>query len=281
MAYIQEFDELPWEARQGVATTFRFWPKIDGRNVLASATSGHCYFTVHDPSGTSIQSQTSITPTTVGAVSRLDIAVSAISTLDESYTIRLTWRESGSSTVQFDTMVFDVVLYPFGQPWTSLNDLLDLRSSAADALDRMGQNLEYASGDEAREYAAGLCAYNGRLRLDARIRDEIINARLGASETSAKTSTGTVKGRPHLILDRRRLIRVERLEAAAHLYRSLAPDPEEGEDPMSALYRHFRDEASAAWQMVGPLRYDASEDLVPDSVVEDVGRVIYHRRVQA
>lgn len=282
MTYISEFDELPWEARKDQAATFRYWPKVDGRNVTASSVSGEVSFTVHKPDGSQIQGSTNVSPTAVGKYSRLDLVVSAIATLDEGYTVRLTWRQASETEDYFEVIPFDVVLYPFGSPWVSLNDLLELRASAGDALDRLGQGYEYASGDQARAYAAGVCAYNGRLALDARIRAAVLGGNVGgASETSPGSARDDNRGRPHLILDRKRLIRVERYEAAAHLYRAIAPDPEEGEDPMSALYRHFVAEADKAWQQVGPLRYDASEDLTADQVVEDLSSVVYMRRRQA
>lgn len=282
MTYISEFDELPWEARRDKAATFRHWPKVDGINVAASSVSGEVAFTVHKPDGSQIQGSTNVSPTAVGKYSRLDLAVSAIATLDEGYTVRLTWRQAGVAEEYFEVIPFDVVLHPFGQPRVSLNDLRDLRPGIGDALDRFGQNYEYASGDQARERAASICAYNACLALNARIRAAVISGNVGgASETSASSARNDRRGRPHLLINRKQLIPLERLEAAAYLYRGLAPDPEEGEDPMSALYRHFVAEADKAWQQLGPIPYDFNEDLTADQIVEDIASVVYMRRRQA
>ena len=282
MTYTSEFDELPWEARKDKATTFRYWPKVDGINVTASSVSGEVSFTVHQPDGSQIQGSSNVSPTAVGKYSRLDLAVSAIATLDEGYTVRLTWRQAGGAEEYFDVVPFDVVLHPFGQPQVSLNELQDLRPGIGDALDRFGQDYEYASGEQARKRAASVCAYNACLALNARIRAAVISGNVGGvSETSAGSARRDRRGRPHLVINRKQLLPIERLEAAAHLYRGLAPDPEEGEDPMSALYRHFAGEAEKEWQRLGPIPYDFNEDLTADQVVEDIASVVYMRRRQA
>lgn len=281
MAYIAEYDELPWEARQGVATTFRYWPKVDGQNVAVTGTPS---FTVHDPQGNEVQGSTAASVVDVTGDSRLDLTVNALATLDEGYQVRLLWRTTGDTVDRFDLRTFDVVLYPFGQPWTSLNDLLDLRSAAGDLLERIGIKLGYAAGDPAREQAAGLCAYNGRLALDSRIRDSVVQRREAAvselTSASAIAQARTVYARPALILDRARLIRVERLEAMTHLYRSIAAAPEDGEDTASSLYRAFKADANMAWQQVGPLRYDGEETLAGDDQLTDLSRATYVTRVQ-
>ena len=294
MVWIREFDELPWEVQQSTATTVRFWPKVDGANVIASAVAGEVTVAIHDTAGDVVQAATNATPvkatgplagrTASNSHTYIPVAIPSIATLGERYSARITWQVSGSAVVRFDQRLFDVVLYPFSQPETSMSDLLDLRSDIATVLDRMGQRLGYASGREAQEGAASLCAYNGRLALDSRIRDQVLQDRstASASETRAPVlGVDAVYARPALVLDRARLIRVERLEAMAHLYRSLAPAPDEGEDPFSSLYRHFRDAASTAWMQVGPLAYDGSEDLVPDTQLTNLGQVTRLRRVQS
>jgi len=284
MVYVRELDDLPWEVRRGTATTLRYWPKLDGRNVVASATAGHCRYAIFSPQGTAIQGETNLTPTTIEGRSALDIAIPAIGVLDERYQVRVYWRESGAAATAevFDVRLFDVVLFPFGGPTTSLNDLLELRADAKDVLDRMGQRLGYAAGDEAREYAAAICAVHGRIALEARLRDAVATeARNAPSETKIAARPSSRYTRPALILDRARLARVERMEAMAHAYRSIALGPEESDDPASQAYRHFRDGAGLAWQQVGPLAYDDSETLQPSGEVSDVGRMTRVRRVQA
>ena len=284
MVYVRELDDLPWEVRRSAATVLRYWPKRDGRNVVASSTAGHCRYSLHGPNGDTVQAETNVAPTTVEGRSALDLAIPAISTLDERYQVRIYWRETGAAATAelFDVRLFDVVLFPFGGPSTSLNDLLELRADARDVLDRMGQRLGYAAGDEAREYAAAVCAVHGRIALEARVRDAVaMEARSSPSETQAPARHSSRYTRPALILDRARLARVERMEAMAHAYRSIALGPEESDDPASQAYRHFRDGAGLAWQQVGPLAYDAGETLQPTSELGSIGRLTRVRRVQA
>lgn len=284
MQYVRELDDLPWEVRRGAAAVLRYWPKVDGRNVAVSATAGHCRYAVYSPQGSVVQGEANVTPTTINGRSALDLAIPAIATLDERYQVRVYWRPSGgaATTEVFDVRLFDVVLWPFGGPATSLNDLLELRADARDVLDRMGQRLGYAPGDEAREYAAAICAVHGRIALEARVRDAVAqDARSAPSETVATTSRASRYTRPALILDRARLARCERMEAMAHAYRSIALGPEESDDPASQAYRHFRDGAGLAWQQVGPLAYDAGETLQPTGEISDIGRMTRVRRVQA
>jgi hypothetical protein len=284
MLYVRELDDLPWEVRRGAAAVLRYWPKVDGRNVVASATAGHCRYAIYSPQGGVVQGEANVAPTTVNGRSALDLAVPAIATLDERYQVRVYWRPSGGAATSevFDVRLFDCVLFPFGGPSTSLNDLLELRADARDVLDRMGQRLGYAAGDEAREYAAAICAVHGRIALEARVRDAVAtDARNAPSETRPGTVQRSRFMRPALILDRARLARVERMEAMAHAYRSIALGPEESDDPASQAYRHFRDGAGLAWQQVGPLAYDESETLQGAGEVTDPGRMVRQRRVQA
>lgn len=285
MPYVRELDDLPWEVRRGASAVLRYWPKVDGRNVLASAAAGHCTYEVVSPSGATVQAEINITPTTVSGVSLLDLAIPAITELGERYQVRITYRESGGSVSYTDLRTFDVVLFPFGQPWVSFNDLVEARQDAADILNRIGVQLGYTTGTEAREYAAAICAIEGRIALDARIRDTVLSdyAR-AASETrspAALSRLGRRFCRPALIIDRQRLTRVERFGALAHLYRSVALRPQDGEDAASQVYREFKGLADHAWSQVGPLAYDSSEDGVPDEIIAEVTRVGRMRRVQS
>lgn len=282
MPYVRELDDLPWEVRRNTATTLYLWPKIDGRNVVVSATAAHNYFEVYDPSGLQVQASTNATVASVGGVSRLALSIPAIATLDERYQVRCYWRETGSSVEQMDVRLFDVVLYPFGGPSISLNDMLEQRADVRQRLNEMGQRLGYATGDQAQEYAAAICAVSGRIALEARVRDAVVQDARLHSETKAPVTGGATRyTRPALVLDRARLKRCELYEALAHLYRSMAIQPEDGTDPAAAAYRLYRDMASTAWQQVGPLAYDAGETLQPSGTVADPGRITYRTRRQA
>lgn len=282
MVYVRELDDLPWEVRRNTATTLYLWPKIDGRNVVVSATAAHNYYEVYDPSGNAVQGATNATVSTVSGVSRLALSIPAIAALDERYQVRCYWRETGSSVEQMDVRLFDVVLYPFGGPAVSLNDMLEQRADVRQRLNEMGQRLGYATGDQAQEYAAAICAVSGRIALEARVRDAVVqDARIHGESKAPVAATAARYTRPALVLDRARLKRVELYEALAHLYRSMALQPEDGTDPAAAAYRLYRDMAGVAWGQVGPLAYDAGETLQPTGEVTDPGRITYRVRRQA
>jgi hypothetical protein len=292
MVWIREFDELPWEVRQSTATTLRYWPKVDGANCIASAVAGEVTFQVMDSSGTEVQAATNATPikatgplagrTASNSHTYIPIAIPSIATLGEHLTVRILWQQSGQSVVYRDIRQFDVVMNPFGQPQASLSDLIAVRNGIAAVLDRMGQTLGYASGTEAQEGAAAMCTYHGRLAVSNRIRAQVVTDRSTAVSENRAPVLGyeTVYARPALTVDRNQLLMVERYEALAHLYRAIAPAPDDGEDPGSGLYRHFRDAASSAWLQMPPITYDGAEDLVPDSSLANMGRVTRMRRVQ-
>ena len=260
MAYAKELDELRKEVRKSVATTLSVWPKVAGTGNVA--TTGTPTFEVYDPDGTLVQSSTSCTATSVGSITRLDCAVSAITTLGEDYQLRVTWIANGESLARLDIAFFDVVLWPFGQPSVSLNDLLELRPEIGDVLSRHATLLSSTS-----EALAATHAVRARAELDQMLRNQV-------------TSDGQT--RPHLVLSRDRLIPVERYLALASVYEADANNPAEGVDESSALYRHYRAESDRAWRQMGPLKYETegAEDLVPDAVATAIGRSIRLRRVQ-
>jgi hypothetical protein len=283
MVYIRELDDLPWEVRRSTSTTLNYWPKVDGRNVVVTSDAGVNRYEVYDPSGGLVQGSTALTPTTVSGVSRFSLAIPSIATLDERYQVRVYFRETGAGTPeQLDVRLFDVVLWPFGGPQVSLNDMLEQRADVRQRLNEMGTRLGYAAGDAAQEYAAAICAVAGRIALEARVRDAVVQDARSHSETTApRTGVAARYTRPALVIDRQRLKRVELYEALAHLYRSQALQPEDGTDPASAAYRLYRDQSGVAWGQVGPLAYDAGETLQPSGELSDPGRVTYRTRRQA
>ena len=284
MTYIRELDELPWEAREGVPITFRYWPKVDGRNVLASSVAGEVTFSVFKPDGVQVQGPTTVTPATVSItsrnISRFDLPVAGLADRGEGYQVRLTFREDGQTFDHFDARTFDVVLWPFDQPRVSLNDMLEERSDLGPTLDRIGQRLNFVAGDDAQERAASVIAIRARWDLYSMVRDAIRQDAKAASEVNAPATQASRRTRPNLILRREPLYRVERFLAMKNVYLSIAKDPEDGDREADTLYRLYRDQAARAWQMVGSLEYDADEDLVGEELVEDPGRVTFHTRVQ-
>lgn len=288
--FMRELDELPWEARRSTATSFRLWPKVDGVNVAAEAGPT---FTVHDPSGTEIYSGTA-TVEDRGTYSsiRCDIPGVNLGTLGEDYTLRCEWTPLGDTVAQLYVRTFDVVRFPFGQPHTSLNDMLEERPDCGRLLDRLGPLLSSTEGD--REYAAGVMAVRARVELEAMVRSAVRDARGSASGDAAGSATQSVAAasalgagytRPNLILNRERLGRVERLLAMAALYESVADDPtgENSDKSGSALAQFFRGKAMTAWANVGPLKFDTSDEQlrVAQTVTNDQRRVTYTRREQS
>jgi len=280
MAYARELDSLRQELRLDTAGTIVFWPKLNGANVAVSAVGGECYFQIYDASGTSIQAQTNIDGTLVGDVDRFDIPADAISTLDEDYRADIFWTVASGSVVYRDAVFFDVVRYPYGPPSVSLNDLLEERPDVGEVLDRHGQLLGYTAGDTAKETAAAIYAVRARVEIDALVRTQVTaDAAVGSARAPVHPTTGSVYTRPNLILNRERLNRVERKLAMRLVYEG---DQTGGEDDEGNwLFLHYKRAAEYAWASVGPLKYDQSEDMVPDTVKDDIGRSVVQRRVQA
>lgn len=101
MTFAQELDDLPWEARRDAVFYARFWPKSGGQNVLVEETPLPT-FEVYNPAGTRIQGPTNATVSNSGtpSVSLVICPVSAIATLGEGYTIRISWAVDGALTTE-------------------------------------------------------------------------------------------------------------------------------------------------------------------------------------
>jgi hypothetical protein len=284
VSYAQEQDDLPWEARRGVAFYARFWPKSGGQNVLVEETPLPT-FEVYDPSGTRIQGPTNVVVSNSGtpSVSQVICEVAPISTLGEGYTCRISWQVDGALNTELEVRTFDVVLWPFGGTRCSLNDLLDEVPDCGFILDRLGELLGYSLANNAARiaYAGSLC-YRARVELEAMIRSSMYSGSSGTSESQAPALNREASWlRPHLILNRQAFDRCERMLALAMLYEAIADAPVDGDGENDQKARFYRTRAEAAFKSAMPLRYDSSEDLVPDEEIGDLGRVVYHRRVQA
>lgn len=263
MTYARELDDLPWEATRAVATTFGFWPKVDGENVRAASSPT---VQIYDPSGNLISSSTgTVADSGTPSVSRISFTVPAQTDLEEKYSAHVTWRVFGSTEDRQYIRLFDVVLYPFGGPAISLNDLLEVRPDIGYVLDRIGTNL-LGFASNGREQAAAVFALQARIELETMVRTSMV----AQGENL----------RPALILRRERLARVERLLAVALVYESIADNPGGGEADNDAPGPFYRRQAEAAFRSLGPLEYDRTEDLVPDTTLPNLGRVTFTRRVQ-
>lgn len=265
MTYERENDDLRRELRKGQPGTFVYWPKVLGENVGATAASA----TVYSPGGAQIE-----VPSTSIVGNKISIPVSAIEDLDEDYRVEVSFTYAAVD--YFDVFFFDVVLFPWGQPSVSLNDILEERPDARYTLERQGKRLGLGTGTEAEEMA-GIYAVRARVELDALIRDQI--SRDAASYLGSNLSTARQYTRPYLILNRERLNRVERKLALKLMYAGEMTAPDSAEEAAS-LYSFYEEAANNAWRGVGPLKYDNSEDLTPDSDLADLGKVGILRRVQ-
>ena len=280
MPYFVENDDLRREVQVNTSRTLYFFPKYGGENIL---TSGTPTYSIRDPSGTELYTGT-CTVTVVGEVHRLDVTVPAIATLDEDYSIHYTYTALVLGTPQVrDTVFFDVVAYPLDSS-VSLNDLLEERPDVAEVLDRMGVRLGFTAGNglgESQRAMAGIFSRRALVELDALIRSQILKDRDEEfkdynSFQSARKYRST---RPNLILNRERLNRPLRKLAMMLVYAADMAEPE-SEDESAGLYRYYQAESDAAWRSIGPLKYDFSEDLVPDMDLGDIGRSVQLRRVQ-
>lgn len=261
MAFEFENEIVHPEVQQGVTTTIRVYPTDGGQRV---ETTGTPTFEVLDPGGASLASG-SITPVsaTFGtrSVHRLDVAIPAQSDLDENYILRVNWVPSGGTETRVETILFDVVLAPLGEG-LSLSDLRELRVDVDVDLDRMGVRLGQSTGQTAQEFATQILARRAREQMFAWLR-----------------AAGD-RPRPYQIIERRALNAVERRIALRDLYEGVTRDPGAGERSADALYRHYRDEARAAFEALR-IAYSTDDDLIPDKVASSLGASFGTERVQS
>ena len=245
MNYVRENDDLRPEIPRNGSGTITVWPKLDGLNTTADA--GATY-TVHDPAGVQVANGT-VDPTAVQlggrSVSRFDVTISGLSTLDEDYQFRLTWTDTATSRSDTALVLFDVAAAPLGE-LVSLTDLLPLEVGVADTMERAGTLLGYAAGQTAQEAAAAEYAALARQTLEARLQSR--------AQEDAQI-------RPAMLLDRRAVRRVERQWALMHAYSGLRGD-DEGEDPASRAFRKWKSSADAAFASLR-IKYSTAEDLTP------------------
>ena len=260
MPFELQTDTVRPEVQQGVAGTISLFPTVAGQRVEVSSAS----YEILQPGGAALASGT-VTPTavTLGSrtVSRLDVPIAAISTLDEDYVLKVTWTASGATVPQVELLLFDVVIASLGES-VSLSDLREERADVEDELDTMGQRLGFTAGQTAQEAAAQVLAKKARTQLFAWLR-----------------SAGD-KPRPFMIIDRRPLNRVERMLCLRELYASFAHDPEEGERTADSLHRFYSKEARATFESLH-IAYSSDDDVIPDETAKTLGKVFSRQRVQS
>lgn len=263
MAWTLENDDLRKEMRRGQATIFYHWPKVAGQNLAAEATAVTA--TVYDPSGQALETP-AVSQSVVGGSLRLAVTVAGIDQLDEDFRVDITFDG------HFRSFQFDVVLYPFGEPSVSLNDILEERPGAEEVLTNLGRRLINGGTDAAALAAfAQVVSIRARVDLEAWVREAIVQDR-GSGPTT--TSSGVrndlgYKMRPYLILNRERLNRVERMLAMRALYRADMVEPE-GPEESSALYRFYDEEAIRAWKQIGPLKYAQNTETLAGSNADEM-----------
>lgn len=249
MTYAAELDDRRQEVRRGyAANVIRCWPKAAGAgNVAVTAPSA----TILDPDGESLGAA-SVTNTTVGAVSRLDLTIDATSyELRENYAAVITWTYGGLAHVT--TLRFDSVLEPWDGSDVSLNDLVDEVADIGELL--TGQIA--AKGDTGRtiEQEASLLGVRACTDVKGWIRSQI-----------------EAKGRiyPRLILQRDELRAVVAAQAIARAYRAQGGG---ADSPARQLYQDWTGEAQSRLRALGELDYDADEDRVADAQIGGWGVV--------
>lgn len=250
--YHAELDDLQPSLRKDSAGVISWWAKNGGVNVALSADPT---FTIHTSAGTQIQAGTA-TRSTVGGVTRVDCAVTAIATLDCNYQLRLTYTPPGAPAAMLHVIPFDVVLWPL-EVDVSLNDLLPLRPDMGRVLERLRANL---SPPPTLAELAARYVYDAVLELDARLRAQV-------------RADGTGASRPTAVLNRGAINRWARYAAARNIYAADGASVD-GDSDKDRAFKHLAGEASNAWKGMGPLRYDTSGDLVTDGEDRNRGRVV-------
>lgn len=274
MTFVPDFSEIEPEVRIGVADVVSFFPKVPGTgNVLLSTAPT---FTVHDPAGKQLGSGTaSLQSVGTPAISRVDVQVPAIETVDEGYQVRLKWREDGG-VERLEVITFSVVMHPFDETTVGKNDLIQLRPAAFTALQdgarRLGQSVDQF---------ASLLGFAARSELIQRV-----NAQAKEDRADYQDPLRNIYGHDHgflrgyMILNRARLKRVEVRLALAELYATVHTRGDE-DDGSANLHEFYMRQADRAWRSV-ELRYDfAGNDLVEDGVIRKSGTTLRMRRVQS
>lgn len=269
-----ERDSLRHEARKGIASTLVFWPKADGvGNVQVSAASA----TVYDHAGNALAGPTALVPVLVSGVHRLDVAVPAVDELQENGSAVITYTPDGAQHPGEDiervhTVLFDVVLQPWGDSTVSLNDLQSRFPTIIGWLKRMVDILDPNGTDglTAAELASRK-AHEAHAMLYVWIRNKL---RL---ERSTRGLMGYL--RPRLIVDRLRLHPIE-VELTLHtIFEGNISESAEGRDA-AVLADRTLDKAKQKFAGLGDLEYDSNEDRVVDQAVESLSKSVPARRIR-
>jgi len=275
MAFFFELDDARPEVRKGVASTaITHYARVDGEGlVAASSVSGECKYTIYDSNGDTLQASTNITPSADpdGVNSKFTFSVPAIAELQEDAYIVVEWQKSGDSERRVNTIYFDVVLQPWGASSVAINDLLAVRPDAGQVLDQQAARI---GGGLTRESLASIYGSRAHTELYHWIRSQI------SAESAGRADGAATITRPRLILDKTAIHRVETILAVALVYEGDMTSTEATESDAAALFAHYSERAKDSFRALGPLRYDATEDRVVDTIKPSFGRAVRMRRLQ-
>lgn len=251
LPFILELDEARPELKRGTASmTLAVWPKYNSALIsnLSSAT-----YSIRLEDGTQLltDAAASVASVTYGdrTVGRVDVTMPGISVLGQDNVLEVTWRRIDNVT-GVEVILFDVVRVPLGS-LIGMNDLIEGYIEAGDLLIRAGQRMGETDEQLAAERAATVYANGARVALQ------------GMLEARA-TKDGEI--RPAMILDRRKLVPVERHLALRDLFAAFAVGPlDVGDDLDSGRYRWHSAEAHRIFESMR-ITYDRDEDGVEDGV---------------
>lgn len=277
---ILDSSDLRREVRKSVASTLSAYPRIDGTGIVTPSSAA---FVVYDSAGASLQASTSATLTAIEDVgSRLDMAIPAIAAYQEDARVEYSFVYSGATYT--DVVYFDVVRDPMGPSRIDLDGLKQLEPGIGERIKAQAKLL-----DQGPEQRASSLAHLARVTLCEWIRAQVSADALARASTPSTTTSGSVPIdaaylRPRLLLDRARLHGVEIKIAMAYVYRAdkrAGDEEDEGADAVAAQEKAWMEAARSSFATIGALKYDASDDGVPDTVIEDLGRTVKQRRVQS
>ena len=224
---------------------------------------------IYDPFGNTIEASPTVTITAIGGASRLDISVSAISTLDENYYAEVTYTPA-STFAPYDYLhripvKFDVVRNPWGPALVGYNELVGRLPAIRSWLT---QHVSNADDDASLNLTVQKMASRWGSLAHAELYRRIQRA---ISDDLRPYAT-----RPRLILDRSALQPVE----TAIALRMIFEGSEDDSDRARRLAEDWRKIADGELAAMPALAYDEDEDGDPDALISPAPRFFVTRRVQ-
>ncbi len=268
MVFLFEADGVRPEIQYGASGSIRVVPKYQGTPVDVGDLSDATY-SILTSDGVSLGTGVvSVSSATLGSrtVGYYDVPIPSVSKVYSDVVLEVVWPHA-SATVAPDLVLFDIVRAPLGD-LVSMSDLMSIRSDLEDSLIRIGNRLGFpVSTDAERQTAA-----------EAATRSFAESARIELQARLYQRAERDGQPRPHQLLDRRQVARIEARFALMALYEAVAKDPTEGEDSASGFYRHYRDEASRMLEQLRIAYTDLDTDLEVADETSSYGRTFNIRR---